>query len=255
MTKGGIDRFRTFSKSFPPMPDAATATLLILQDRDIRRVGLEAQIKAVPVDIGLVERSISEERNALEAARTELRELESKKKLLETEIGSAETTLAKYRTQQLAVRKNDEYQALGHEIETVQAQIGEFEGRELEIMFGIDGAKRKFAAAEATSRQNVAGYEARIAALRARGESLAAELVAAREAVAAARPSVASPLLRVYDRMAPRGLPAVVPIHGGKCGGCHLKVSSEVESASRGKGPEGQVPTCDQCNRIVYWEG
>jgi predicted nucleic acid-binding Zn-ribbon protein len=62
--------------------------------------------------------------------------------------------------------------------------------------------------------------------------------------------------LRVYDRIAARNMPAVVPIHGGKCGGCHLKVSSEVESAARSKSPDplAALPTCDQCGRIVYWE-
>jgi len=236
------------------MRDPAIETILILQDRDTRRVALETQIKAIPVDITLVERHIAEEKAALENARTELRELESKKKLLETEIGSAEQTLAKYRTQQLAVRKNDEYQALGHEIETVQAQISEFEGRELEIMFAIDGAKRKFATAEATSKQNIAGNEARIRSLRERGEVLATEVKGAQEEVGVARAKVATPWLRAYDRMAVRGLPAVVPIHGGKCGGCHLKVSSEVESAARGKNSDGLPAFCDQCNRIVYWE-
>jgi hypothetical protein len=47
------------------------------------------------------------------------------------------------------VRKNDEYQALGQEIATTQAHIGELEGRELEIMYSIDEARKKFAAAEA----------------------------------------------------------------------------------------------------------
>jgi uncharacterized protein len=235
------------------MRDPAIETILILQDRDTRRVSLEAQIKAVPVDIMLVDRNISDEKSALETARIELRELESKKKLLETEIGSAEQTLAKYRTQQLAVRKNDEYQALGHEIETVQAQISEFEGRELEIMFAIDGAKKKFAAAEAAAKQNIVGHEARIGALRERETVLAAELKIAQAEVAAARVGVAVPWQRAYDRMAVRGLPAVVPIHDGKCGGCHLKVSSEVESAARGKNSDGLPAFCDQCNRIVYW--
>jgi predicted nucleic acid-binding Zn-ribbon protein len=236
------------------MHDAAIQTILILQDRDARRVALEAQIKGVPIDIALVERHISEEKSALDIARIELKELESKKKLLETEIGSAEQTLAKYRTQQLSIRKNDEYQALGHEIETVQAQISEFEGRELEIMFAIDGAKKKFAAAEVAAKQNIAGHEARIRALRERGESLKAELKIAQDEVGAARAQVAAPWLKAYERMALRGLPAVVPIHDGKCGGCHLKVSSEVESAARGKNADGLPAFCDQCNRIVYWE-
>ncbi len=50
----------------------------------------------------------------------------------------------KYRTQQLSVKKNDEYQALGHEIEDVQKQIDELEGKELEVMYAIDEAKKRF---------------------------------------------------------------------------------------------------------------
>ena len=123
-------------------------------------------------------------------------------------------------------------------------------------MYAIDEAKKRFAAAEAELKGNIAGHEARIATLREREKVLATELTSVLAEVAAARAPVEPPKLRAYDRIAVRNLPAVVAIHGGKCGGCHLKVSSEVESAARGKtvDPLAQMPTCDQCGRIVYWE-
>ena len=230
--------------------------LLILQDRDTRRLALEAQLKAVPRDIAAIEQRVAAEKAAIESSRAEVRELESRKKMLEMEIGSAETKLGKYRTQQSQVRKNDEYQALGHEIEATEAAIGVLEGQELEIMYGIDEAKKKFAAAEAVLKANIAGHETRIKVLHERETSLAAELQGAQTEVANARTPVGDPTLRVYDRLAVRSMPAVVAIHGGKCGGCHLKVSSEVESAARGKNRDGTtaLATCDQCGRIVYWE-
>ncbi len=230
--------------------------LLILQDRDLKRQGLEAQLKAVPGDIAQVERKVAAEKAAIEAARQEVRELETKKKLLETEIGSAEAKVGQYRTQQLSIRKNDEYQAMGHQIETTMAQIADLEGQELEVMYAIDEAKKRFAAAEAELKANIAGHEARIATLREREKSVSAELAAVQAEVLAARAPVDALKLRIYDRIATRNLPAVVAIHAGKCGGCHLKVSSEVESAARGKtvDPLAQLPTCDQCGRIVYWE-
>lgn len=230
--------------------------LLILQDRDVRRLALESQLKAVPKDIAQVEQKIAAERAAIDSAKTELKELETKKKLIETEIGSAEGKLAKYRTQQSQVRKNEEYQALGHEIETTQAAIGALEGQELEVMYSIDEAKKKFAAAEAQLKANISGHETRIKTLREREVNLAAELKTAQAEVAAAREPVGEPKLKVYDRIATRNMPAVVAIHGGKCGGCHLKVSSEVESAARGKGADASaaLPTCDQCGRVVYWD-
>jgi len=230
--------------------------LLILQDRDLKRLAVEAQLKAVPADIAAVEHKIAAEKNAIETAKAELRGLESKKKLIETEIGSAEDKLAKYKTQQSQVRKNEEYQALGHEIETTQAAIGALEEQELQVMYGIDEAKKKFAAAEAELKANISGHEGRIRMLREREASLAAELKTAEAEVTTARGPVSVPALRLYDRIVVRQRPVVVPIHGGKCGGCHLKVSGEVESAVRGKNPDptAQLATCDQCGRIVYWE-
>jgi uncharacterized protein len=238
------------------MPSPLLETLLILQDRDTKRLGLEGQLKASPREIAAVEQKIAGEKAAIDAAKTEIKELETKKKLLETEIGSAETKLAKYRTQQSQVRKNEEFQALGHEIETTQKQIGEFEGQELEVMFSLDEAKKKFAAAESVLKANIAGHEGRIRMLREREISLAKELKEAQTAVATARGPVSEPARRVYDRIALRTQPVVVAIHGLSCGGCHLKVSSEVESAARGKGPAGpdQLAICDNCGRIVYWE-
>lgn len=228
--------------------------VLILQDRDTRRRGLESQLKAVPGEIAGVEGKISGEKGAIENARTELKELEAKKKLIETEIGSAEEKLGKYRTQQLSVRKNDEYQALGHEIETMQGTIGGLEEQELQVMYSIDEAKKKFAAAEAVLKANISGHEGRIRSLRERETNLSAELKSAEADVATARAPLGPIELKLYDRLAAKSWPVCVPIRGAKCGGCHLKVSSEVESAARGKSTDGTLATCDQCGRMVYWE-
>jgi len=238
------------------MPSPAIESLLILQDRDSKRLGLEANLKSVPRDMALVEAKIAAEKTAIERAKQELKELETKKKLLETEIGSAETSVGKYRTQQSLVKKNDEYQALGHQIETTEKTIGEFEEQELGIMYQIDEAKKKFAAAEAVLKANISGHEARIKTLRERETNVAAELKTAQADVATARGPVGERNLRVYDRIAVRQQPTIVPIvHTDKCGGCHLKVSGDVVSAARGKpDPLAALPTCDQCGRIVYWE-
>lgn len=225
--------------------------LLILQDRDTKRAAVETQLKAVPREIAAIEQKIAADKAGIEGARSELKELEAKKKQLEGEIRAAEEKLGKYKTQQMAVRKNDEFQALGHEIETMQASIGGLEESELGVMYAIDEAKKKFSAAEKAFKDDIAGQEARIRTLREREANLTAELKGAQEQVQAARTPVDAPTLRLYDRVASRHAVAVVPIHDGKCGGCHLKVSSDIESEAR---KSDKLATCDQCGRIVYWE-
>ena len=234
------------------MPTPMIEKLLVLQDRDQRRLALESQLRTVPRDIAAVEQKIATGKSAREAAHGELLQLEVKKKAIENEIGSAAERQARYKSQQLQVRKNDEYQALGVEIAHTQAEIETLEEEELRVMYAIDEAKQKLTAAGEELQRTTSGHEARIGALRERETGLQSELQQAQEAVAAARGLLDEPVRRLYDRLATKpGLPVVVAIHEGKCGGCHLKISSNVDSERR---KADQLVTCDQCGRIVYGE-
>ena len=222
-----------------------------LQERDQHRLALEAQLAAAPRDIAAVEARIAAEKQAIETAKTEWHGLEAKKKTLEVEIKAAEEKIAKYKHQQLEVRKNDEYRALTHEIETMEGVVAGHEEEELKIMYAIDEAKQRFAEAERVLKANISGHEAKIAALRTHETELRGEHALALAAVAAARAPVPEPLARHYDRLAKKpGLPVCVPVQGGRCGGCHMKVSSNVEFEAR---KAENIVTCDQCGRIVYW--
>lgn len=225
--------------------------LLALQEADMKRLALEQQLGAVPRDIAAVEAKIASEKQAIETAKTEWHGLEAKKKSLENDIKSAQEKAAKYRTQQLEVRKNDEYRALTHEIETMEAAIGGFEEEELTVMYAIDEAKKRFAAAERVLKENISGHEAKIASLRAHEKELKADHDRAVAETNAARGAVPEPQARLYDRLAKKpGLPVCVPVQGGRCGGCHMRVSSNIEFEAR---KAENIVTCDQCGRIVLW--
>jgi uncharacterized protein len=235
------------------MPHAVLTHLLVVQDRDARRRQLEQQLAAVPADRKRVEAEIAAEHAAIETARAELRELETRKKLLQTESGSLETRLARYRTQQLEVRKNDEYQALGHEIATTTAALGALEERELGLLYELDGARARFTAAETALQGNIARHRERLATFDERERHLGGELAEARAAAAAAREGLPEFALRTYERVAARHWPAVAPLRAAKCGGCHLKVSAEAESGARSADPT-KLGICDQCGRLLYFD-
>lgn len=226
--------------------------ILILQERDMRRALLEAQLKSVPHEIASVRRRIEEEKAAADSAKAGWKTLETRRKGLETEVSSGEEKIAKFRSQQLQVKKNDEYQALGHEIEHAQAIVEKLEEEEIGVMLELDTAKAKIAAAEAVAKGNIAGHDARIAQLQERERNLAAELEAAIAKVEEARSGVEPGVQSAYARLSKNvGLPVCVPLKDHKCGGCHLKVSSGVESDTRAG---GKLAFCDNCGRILYWE-
>ena len=233
------------------MRHPAIEPILILQDREQTRRGLAQELAANPREVVAVKAKIAAEQAAIDAAKTEWRELETKKKMLETEIGLTEDKLGKYRTQQSMVKKNDEYQALGHEIDNAEAAVSRLEGEELEVMFEIDASKERFAKTESELKVKIKTLETQVVTLGEREKNLAAELAEAEQAFAASREPLSEKILRVVDRIAKRHLPVCSPIIGGNCGGCHLKVSGEVESIAR---KDEELATCDTCGRIVWWE-
>lgn len=235
-----------------PMPAPSLDKLLMLQECDSKRLGLEQQLRSTPREVAAVEARIAEEKSAIETAKAEWQGLEMKKKALELEIHTAEEKIAKYRTQQSQVRKNDEYQALTHEIDTTQAAIGGLEEQEIAVLLSIDEARKRFVAAEAELKRNITGHETRIRTLREHETQLQTELAAAQAASAAARPAVPPAYLRIYDRVAVKpGHPVCVTVNGGRCGGCHLKVPTHIEVMARNG---AEIATCDQCGRILYWQ-
>lgn len=235
------------------MLSPALEKLLVFQDRDQRRLSLETQIKQAPTEIAAVRRKIEEVRAGLESAKTACREAEAKRKALETEISAAEQKLARFKTQQLEVRKNDEYQALGHQIEATQAEIGVLEEKELESMYAIDESKKRLKESESVAAQEVAVHEGRIKLMQDKEATLQADLAALQVELEKARTEVPAPALEAYGRIAKRvPLPVVVPLREQKCTGCHLKVSNGVETDAR---VGGKIVYCDNCGRIVYREG
>ena len=234
------------------MAAASIPRLIELQERDSKRRTFEQQLANVPNEVTAVETRIATEKAAIEAAKAEWHGLESKKKLLDIDIKTAEEKIAKYKTQQMQVRKNDEYQALTHEIATTQEAIGTLEEQEIGVMLNIDEAKKRFATAEGELKKNIVGHEARIRLLRERETQLKAEVEGAKAAVIAARVEVPEPQLRIYDRLAVKpGHRVCVPVKSGKCGGCHLKVPTHIEVMAKSG---AEIATCDQCGRILYWQ-
>jgi len=224
--------------------------LLILQDRDqvVRR--LLGLLESVPKQIEVHQNEITAEKDALQDSRSKLQALEVQRNDLDMQVGSAEEQINKYKNQQLQVKKNEEFQALTHEIDGLKAKISEWEEEEIALMLEIDTEGEVFAKREGVFDDNVAKIQAQIDALEARSKELELELQGAKADFESAKAEVDSSLYTTYDRLASRmKLPVVVPIEQQTCRGCHMKVSTD-NSVQAAKGES--LTTCDNCGRVIY---
>lgn len=233
------------------MPDPQIEKLLIVQDRDVAVQKIEQELARIPQERGALEGHITAEEANIEAASHALKEKEVERSELDTEIKSKEEAIARFRTQQLEVKKNDEYRALTHQIEQTEQEISDLEERGIELLLEIDETSETFQEEKATIDARIVEEKNQISLLSEREVNLKASIDEAKAAVETARSVVDENYLSHYDRVKnlSKRPPYVVRIEAHKCGGCHLRVSNEVNGSAL---VAGDPHFCDQCARMVY---
>lgn len=225
--------------------------LLILQDRDRKIRTLKGELKLAPAQRKELEEKQATAGQKLEAVKLQTKEIEVERKRLENEAQAKRDQIAKYQGQKFQTRKNEEFQALTHEIERFGKEVQAIEDRELELMekaeqvkVTVGEAERENAAARAVVARQLADLEAKTAAIQGQLQ----ELEAGRAALAA---NIDEDLLDTYDRLfASKGDSAVVPFEHEVCMGCHMKLTTQTAVRVRGG---REVVHCEQCGRILYW--
>lgn len=231
---------------------AEVRALLILQDRDRRLLVLSKDLEKLPQDEARAKAKLAGDEDAVTRAHTAVVDCEVRLKRLELDAGTRRTTIQRLKLQQFETRKNEEYQALGHEVTRYEKEVDELETRELELMEEMDVARGALKVAQAArdhDRKLVAEDLALIAQRRERLEGERRDVEAERDALASQVPESILPL---YQRLmkTKAGL-AVAPMQDAKCGGCHMKlIASTVVKVQSGR----EIARCEDCGRILYVE-
>lgn len=237
------------------MAHPSLAKLLILQDRDQRFTQLKAQLDQWPAERQATERDIQAERNRIKEAENAVIQLELQRKEIEGRVSDAQERIVKYRTQQLSIKKQEEYDALENEITTLRESIDDWETEELDVLDSIDHAETHLSRTKEEVAANIATLEAHLRTIDEGLEQNRAEVGSAEKLLSEAREAAEEDgdAVRQYDfvRRQVKRFPILVAIEEGKCQGCHLRVSAEVDSGAR-KGTE--IVRCSSCGRIVYFD-
>jgi predicted nucleic acid-binding Zn-ribbon protein len=227
--------------------------LLLLQERDQRLQTFLHEINSVPAEKASLQRELDTAQRTLENDKARATQIEVERKRLEVEADGKRTQIAKYQTQQLETRKNEEYTALKHEIERAQSDINTIEDRELELMQEFEDLKPVIAAADAkysTEKNRVANLmkiaDEKVGVLQGRADELKVE----RDAIAEEVKSSDDDLFELYEKLfRTKAGRAIVPLEGNHCSGCHMTVTpATLRDAKVGT----TVVSCEQCGRIVY---
>lgn len=225
--------------------------LLILQDRDRRILQLQQELSRIPIERRQVEEREQTETAKIESLQQQTKQIESDRKNIELEIEGKRGQIAKYQVQQYQTKKNEEYQALGHEIQKAKEEIDELETKELELMVKADDVTSRLKTELANYADLKKHFDSQKTSLAEREAAIKQELDKLRVERNAKSKEIPEDIAKKYERlMRSKGATAVVGVQHGICQGCHLAVTPTVLHQVK----SGQaIVSCENCARILYW--
>lgn len=224
--------------------------LIQLQERDQRIRALQKEVKDIPKHEAAAKAQLAGDLAAVEAATLKCKEIEVKIKGVELDIQTRQNTIKRLQNQQFETRKNDEFQALGVEIQRYENDVRSLEDKELEFMEELETAKNVLKEAQAKLSQTQSRVNDELKQLSERIGGVRSRLSTEEaERVEQAAP-ISTTVMDLYTRLFSKKTDAaIVPCTHGICGGCHMKVIMGTIQQLRA---EEVVTQCESCGRILY---
>jgi len=225
--------------------------LLILQDRDRRIMNTRDQLARLQPEREAFQGQAAATQAGLDAVKLKSKQVESDRKKLELEVESKKQQIERYALQQFQTKKNEEYRALAHEIDTCKGSIAQLEDQELELMEKAETLQRESVTAARQAEDTRKLAEGKLRELAAREKNLSEELTALESNRNQLTGDIDERALRHYERLLRnKGDNVVVGIERGVCGGCHMRFPVQLMVSCQAA---KELVTCPNCGRILYY--
>ena len=236
-----------FSWMHPVIP-----RLLELQTVDQHVAALRSELDSFPKRVQEADLKLTGARNAVAAAREAHTRGLTERKKFELDVQQWKERAKKYREQSGAVKTNEAYKALQHEISNAEAEVAKAEERQLEIMMAGEDSESRVKNTEISLKQ----AEQSIAAERKEIQTQYAARKKDLDAALAERERAVAPIpedFRVlYERIAKRhhGV-ALAEARDGQCRGCGMRVLPHILQQLL-QDANDELFRCESCGLILY---
>lgn len=224
--------------------------LVALQKVDLDIAALKKSAEIYPKQIGELEKELGSARSAMEAERTRLDDLERQRSNLEQTITEEKDKVKKWEARLTEQRSTREYSALAREIDIAKKSNLSMADELVEL--GKSQATQREAVkvkdTDFAARQKQLGEK--MAELRAKLTEAEASVKGLETKRADAAKVVDSTLLRRYDTIRKKRMPAMAAlVEPGTCTGCRMNVPPQLYNTLR---TTLGHDVCPSCQRIIH---
>jgi predicted nucleic acid-binding Zn-ribbon protein len=231
---------------------SAIPHLIELQRVDHLIASVRAEIDTFPKRVRDADAKLSGARAAVAAAKQGLVNSQKERKKFELDVQQWKDRAKKYRDQSGAVKTNEAYKALQHEIANAEAEVAKAEDAQLEVMMKGEEAERRVKHAEANLKEDetaVTKERKEIEAQQGEKKKQLESLLAERERALAPIPE---DLRELYARIAKRHHGAgLAEARDGQCRGCGMRVLPHILQQLL-RDTNDELFRCESCGLILY---
>jgi predicted nucleic acid-binding Zn-ribbon protein len=227
------------------------SSLIALQALDTAADQTRRRLADLPAAEQAIAAAVDTARADVTGAKARLQENAESRRALERDVAAVDSRLSRFDDHKAAVKTNQEYTALLHEISVGKAEKDSLEERLLVQMEDADRITAELKAAEAALAAALREGETARAGLIRERQTLSAELERLTADRARELQSVPAALVNKYDQLLRqrRGV-AVVSMAGDICTACHVRLRPHVAQQIR---RNDEIVQCESCQRILYY--
>ena len=236
---------------FLPM-HPAIKPLLEVQGIDLRIAGLRATLEEFPRRLKEASARLETASKQLAASKdAHINTLKERKKF-ELDVEQWKERARKYRDQSAAVKTNEAYKALLHEIANAEAEVVRAEDRLLDQMVAGEEFERRIKGAEAGLKEAEASVQTERRQVETEQSAAQKELEAAEAERERAIAPIPEDIRDLYTRIARRNRGVgLVAAREEQCYGCGMRVLPHLYQELR-RAESNEVILCEACGRILY---
>lgn len=229
----------------------ALASLLALHSLDSAAASERKRLGEIPSAEQALAEAVATAQSVADGLKARLQDNNDKRRALEKEVSVVDSHLTRFDAHKAAVKTNQEFTALLHEISVAKAEKDRLEEQQLVLMEEADTIAADLKSADRALADEMKRAETARAQLDTERKQIEADLTRLAGERTAAAATVDPRTLALYEQLfkGRKGV-AVARMTGDICEACHVRLRPHVTQQIR---RNDSVVQCDNCQRILYY--